>query len=428
MIRFIGFLVFALSMTAAYPQDVTRDPSVFGRHAATLPELVAEALKNNPEIKAAVNEKEAASQRISPAGALDDPMLEAGVLNAPLSGATFRREDMTMKMLGLSQKLPSPGKRGLRQEVAAKDAEAVAQGFHETANRVVRDLKLAYFDLGLATETVRLISENIRVLEQFLRIAEGRYSVGQGTQADVLKAQTQLSKMSEELLRMQREIPVTEAELARLLGRGREGAPIVATLPPVQDAKLDLESLREAAQRQRPQLVGLRTLIEKGGVALELARKEYNPDFDLRVSYGQRDKTPDGLSRSDLVSVTVAMNLPIWGKDKIEPRIAEALAVRDQAMNLYQAQQNEIFAKLRQQIATVDQNRRSAGLFDTTILPQARLAVESALSSYRVNRADLLTLLDSQMSLFSYGIGRAAAVVNLNKAMAEIDLLTGASQ
>ena len=66
-------------------------------------------------------------------------------------------------------------------------------------------------------------------------------------------------------------------------------------------------------------------LIDKSGAAMELARKEYNPDFDIRISYGQRDKSPDGMQRSDLVSLTVAMNLPVWGTDKIEPRIAEAL-------------------------------------------------------------------------------------------------------
>jgi len=56
------------------------------------------------------------------------------------------------------------------------------------------------------------------------------------------------------------------------------------------------------------------------------------------------------------------------------------------------------------------------------------VAVESALAAYRVNRVDFLTLLDSQMSLFSFGIGRAATVVNLNKALAEIALLTGAQE
>ncbi len=428
MYRFIGFLVVALSATVAYPQAAPRVPSSFGPQPASLGELVAEALRNNPEIKAASSEKEAARQRILPAGALEDPMLEAGVINAPLSGSVFRREEMTMKMLGLSQKLPSPGKRALRQDVAAKDADVVEQGLRETSNRVVRDVRIAYFELALATETVRLITDNTRVLEQFLRIAEARYGVGQGTQADVLKAQTQLAKMSEELLRMQREIPVTEAELGMLLGRAGKSAPIGATLPALREARIDLETLREEALRQRPQLAGLRALIDKSGVNIELARKEYNPDFDLRVSYGQRDKSPDGMSRVDMVSFTVGMNLPVWGKDKIEPRIAEALAMRDQAMSMYQAQQNEIFAKLRQQVAGAEQSRASVRLFDGAILPQAALTVESTLAAYRVGRADLLTLLDSQMSLFNFRIGRATGAANFNKALAEIDLLTGAGQ
>ena len=87
-----------------------------------------------------------------------------------------------------------------------------------------------------------------------------------------------------------------------------------------------------------------------------------------------------------------------------------------------------MFAKLRQQAAVAEQSRRSAQLYDTAIVPQARLAVDSALAAYRVSRADLLTLLDSQMSLFNYRVGRTAAVVNLNKALAEIELLTGAAQ
>ena len=101
--------------------------------------------------------------------------------------------------------------------------------------------------------------------------------------------------------------------------------------------------------------------------------------------------------------------------------------MRDAARGMYQAQENETLARLRQQAATAEQSRRSARLYDSAILPQALLAVESTLVSYRVNRADLLMLLDSQMSLFSYRIGRAAAAVNFNKALAEIEFLTGAA-
>ena len=424
---FLFISLAALLMSAAHAQVMARDAATADAAAAALKQLIAESLNNNPEIKAALNEKEAARHRVSPAGALDDPMLEAGLLNVPATSWRLNREDMTMKMLGLSQRLPYPGKRALRREVAAKDAESVEQGYRETVNRVAREVKLAYYDLALAIESARLIKDTTLVLEQFLRIAESRYTVGQGTQADVFKAQTQLAKMSEELLRMEREIPVMEAELARLLGR-TGAASIKAPLPQLQEAAFDLGALRETALRQRPQLLALRTLVDKNAAAIDLARTEYNPDFDVRFSYGQRDNMLDGTRRSDMFSITVGINLPVWGKDKIEPRIAEALAMRDQAQSMYQAQQNEVFAKLRQQVATAEQSRASARLFDTAILPQAALTVESTLSAYRVSRVDLLTLLDSQMSLFNFRTGRAAAVVNLNKALAEIELLTGAGQ
>ena len=392
---------------------------------AQLQELIAEAARNNPEIRAAGNERLAAQHRVSPAGALDDPMLEAGVINAPLASQTFRREDMTMKMLGLSQKFPFPGKRDLRQDVAAKDAESIAHGYQETVNRVVRDVRTAYFELAFVAESARLVEKNKQVLEQFLKISESRYAVGQGNQADVLKAQTQLSRMADELIKLGRERRVIEAELTRALGRGSEaGAPVPAALR-LREAPLQLEALRDRALRERPQLLGLKSLVERSGKALDLARADYYPDIDVKLSYGQRDKTLDGMRRDDMLSFTVGINLPVWRENKRDPRVAEAIAMRDQAMDMYQAQQNEVLSKLRQQAANAEQSLKSARLYETGILPQARLAVESSLAAYRVNRVDFLTLLDNQMTVLNYEVSYASALSSYNKALAEIDQLTG---
>jgi outer membrane protein TolC len=416
----------AVALLAAIAATPAGAQSRSARAAATpLAALVAEALQNNPELRAAAKETEAANQRVRPAGALEDPMLEAGFLNLPIQSLRFNREDMTMKMLGLSQKLPYPGKRALREQLAAKDAETLGYGVRETGNRVAREVKLAYFDLALTDETVRLLKGNQQILQQFLRIAESRYSVGQAAQAEVLKAQTQLGRMSEELLRMERERPVTEAELARLLGRRGTAAPVAVELPGVREDAFDLEALQQTALNERPQLLGLQSANERSVKALELARTEKQPDFDVRFSYGQRDRDLSGMSRSDVMSFTVAMNLPVWRADKIEPRIAEAQAMREQTLELQQAQQNDALAKLRQQVAIAEQSRKSVRLYETAILPQARLAVEAALAAYRVSRVDLLMLLDSQMTLYSYEISRAKELVNFNKALAEIELLTG---
>jgi len=390
-----------------------------------LPDLIAEAVRNNPEIQASRKEQEAAEHRIAPAGTLDDPMLEAGLVSVPTDTFKLDREDMTMKMIGLSQRFPYPGKLRLRQDIASREAEAMAHGYREMVNRVVRETKIAYFDLALVLESIRLTEKNKGILEQFLKIVEGRYSVGQATQADVLKAQTQLSKMVEELLKMARERPMFEAELLRALGRkGNAPAPLPQS-PELREVRLAFDELHDEALRARPQLLALQTTVAKAEKSAELMRKDAYPDFDVRFSYGQRDRMPDGTRRPDMVNLVVAINLPVWRERKINPRISEAQAMREQALNMYEAQRNEIAMKLRQQIAAAEQNLRSARLYRNEILPQAQLTVEAALSAYRVNRADIMTLLDSQMNVYNFEIAHAAAVANYNKALAEIDLLVG---
>lgn len=398
-----------------------------GEIDAALAKLVAEALERSPEISAAAREREAALHRVRPAGALDDPMLEAGVINLPFPTASFRREDMTMKMLGLSQKLPYPGKRGLREELAGKDAELIGYGLRETINRVTRDVRTAYVDLSLVLETTSIVERNRFVLAQFLATAEARYAVGQATQSDVLKAQTQLSKMIEELIRLDRERSAMHAELGRTIARTIQDGEIVPEPLMTHERSFDYGALLERAKHSRPQILGLQSAVERAEKAIALARADYYPDFDVRFAFGQRDRMPDGGRRDDMVSLTLAINLPIWQERKLDPRLAETLAMRDQANDMLRAQLNELAAKLRQQIAAAEQSEKSARLYETGILPQARLAVEAALSAYRVNRVDFLTLLDSQIAVFNYETSRAQAAASFHKALAEIDLLTGES-
>ena len=393
--------------------------------AASLDQVVAEALQNNPELQAARRDQDAAEQRIAPAGALDDPMLEAGFVNLPTGSFRFNREDMTMKMIGLSQRLPYPGKRELRQDMATKEAEAAAYGLQELLNRVRRDVKIAYFDLSLVVESTRITETNKQVLEQLSKIAEARYSVGQASQADVLKAQTQVSKMTDELIKLDRERRMFEAELHRLMGSPSNRPTPLPRAPQLWEGSLQPELLRDAVLTSRPELRVLQTKIDRNEKAVELARKDYYPDFDVRLAYGQRDKTPTGERREDMVTLTVAINLPIWGAAKQGPRVAEAIAMREQAARMFEARRNEMLSQLRQQLASAAQSYQSAKLYETTVLTQSRLAVESSLASYRVNRVDFLTLLDNRMTVFNYEINFSTAVVNQNKALAEIEFITG---
>jgi outer membrane protein TolC len=408
-------LMFLMALPAA-GQDAA-DPQ--------LTALLAEAAERNPDVQSARREITAARSRIAPAGALDDPMLEVGLLNVPAESLSLRREDMTMKMIGYSQRLPYPGKRALRRELAEREAEAAEINLQELVNRVRRDVKVAYFDLGLTDESLRLAERNRQVLEQFLSIAEARYGVGQSTQADVLRAQTQVSKMLEELIKLGRERPMLEAELNRAAGRAAAPQAVSPGPARAREASLRLDELRALALSNRPQLLAQQRMMDRSAKALELARKDYYPDFDVRLSYGQRDNYQD-MRREDMISFTVAINLPVWRESKREPRVTEAEAMRDQASTMYQARLNELDAMLRQQVAAAEQTLKSVRLYENALLPQARLTADASLSAYRVGRVDYFTLLDSRMTVFNAEIGYAASLATYNKALAEVEFLTGA--
>jgi len=432
-----SLILFLATLTSAGAADRAGDngrPIVFaqaaveahapGADGASLDHLIAEALQNNPELRAARKEHEAALQRISPAGALDDPTVEMGVLNLPVSSFSFNREDMTMKMLGLSQRLPYPGKRALKRDVAQLDSESVALGYSETVNRVIRNTRIAYYGFGVVTASMRLIDQNRAIVRQLIKVADTRYSVGQGTQVDVLRAQTQLSKMSEELLKLEREYNLSAAELGHALGRPTSAGAIQPLLE-MREENLDFAKLRDEALDRRPQLLALKKISERTERAVELARTDRYPDFDVRFSYGQRDSMPDGTRRSDMVSLTVAMNLPIWRQTKTQPKINEAIALQERAESMLEAQSHEVYRMLHQQIAMAEQSLKAVRLYRNELIPQSRLTVEAATAAYQVGRSDFALLLDNQMSVLNLQLAEVTAIASYNKALAEIDFIAG---
>lgn len=427
----VPFLVLTMALAFAPPvasapllnPDVAAAPEV----TSPIDSLLAEALAHNPDIASARATSDAAQQRIAPAGALEDPMLEAGIVNAPLP-FSLRRDDMTMEMLGLSQKLPFPGKRALRHDIAVAEASSIAHAVNETINRIARDVRVAYEELRLAVTAQRLVTQNLDTVTQLTSLAQARYAVGQATQSDALQAQTQLTRMRQDLLRIGQEEQARRSDLKRLLGRrDPDGAPIVIARSTLVDLPASPATLVKTAQEERPQLQALASLIEKSEQEVALARREYYPDFELRFGYGFREPTPEGMPRDDMVTLTVAVNLPLWRKSRLEPRVAEALAMRAQAASLAESQRLETQAMLESELAAENQQRESAVLYRSTLIPQTDASFESALTAYRVGRVDFLTLLEARMRVYETALGEAQAIAEHNKAVAEICFLTGQS-
>ena len=389
-----------------------------------LNDLIEEALNKNPDVLAAKSKWEVFKERPSQAGALDDPILGLGILNLPTDTFSFRPEDMTQKEISLTQKLPYPGKRGLRSEMAQKEAEAALSDYEEAKNKVSREMKMAYFDLFYANRAIEVTERNREVLKLLNQIAETRYSVGEGIHTDVLKAQVELSKMIDELIMLNQSKRTLKARINTLLHQ----PPFAPLGDPAEvlfeKFSADPEELVKAAAQNRPLLQSMKRMVERNRAGLRLAEKDYYPDFDFKLAYGQRDDGPMG-KRADMVTAMVGINLPLWYKSKQERKVAESQKDIQSAKDQLTAMTNEIRFMISDKLTEIERAEKQIELLKTGIIPLATLSLDSAMSSYRVNKVDFMTVLDSLMTLFKNEIQYYRLLTDSRKGIAEIEATVG---
>jgi len=389
-----------------------------------LDQLLEEALQNNPEILAAKKKWEVFKEKVPQASALEDPMLGFGIISLP-TNFSFRDEDMTMKEISISQKFPFYGKRKLMGEMAGKEAEAVFNEVQERANRVVKEVKAAYYELLFNYRSTEITQRNKEILESFVKIAETQYAVGMGIQQDVLKAHVEVSKMVDELIMLGQRRRALEAKLIALLNRPPEnsvGKPEEVTF---KKLPIHMEELQKTALETNPTLKGMKKMIEAKEKAYDLAKREYYPELEARFAYGQRDNAPDGTNRRDMLTGMVGINIPIFYKSKQDRKVAEAKADILSTEAQYRAMKNEIFFMITDMASMIERVERQVELYKTGILRQASLQVESALSAYRVNKVDFMTLLDSRMTVYRYELEYHQALADYEKNVASLEAIVG---
>jgi outer membrane protein TolC len=362
-------------------------------------------------------------EKIPQAYALEDPMFGFGIVSLP-TNFSFKDEDMTMKEFSISQKFPFPGKRPLMREMASKEAEAVSTEIEEKNNRIIKEVKAAYYDLSHVYRTTEVAQRNKKILEDFAKIVETRYAVGEGIQQDVFKAHVEVSKMVDELIMLSQRKKALEAKLNTLLNRPPEtplGEPEEVVF---RKFFFTIEELQKMALEVNPTLKGMRKMIEAKEKAHALAKREYYPDFNFKFAYGQRDNGPD-MKRRDMLTGMMEMNIPIFFKSKQDRKVAETKAEVLATGAQYRAMKNEILFMITDIASMVQRSERQIELYKTGIIPQASLQINSAMSAYRVNKADFMTLLDSQMTLYKYELEYHQALTEYEKNVASLGAAIG---
>lgn len=386
-----------------------------------LPDLIAEALTNNPEVRAAQKSYEAARQRPTREGSMPDPTLSLGYSSngGPLPGQQLGSNPTSNIGFMVSQEIPYPGKRKLRGEIAAKDAETEFWQYQAVGLNVRSRLIQAFHRLHHAYAALEILTHGKGLISEMLRISEARYTVGKTSQQDIFKAQTQLSMMETRIIAMRQDQRSAEAEINSLLNR-KPGTPVgtpVGVEP--EPLPMTLENVLLQAADTSPELGRRLKAIARGELSVNLAKKEFHSDYTVSAGYFNQG------TMSPMYQVRVDIPLRLHTEQKQRPALNEQVDMLAGARRGYEAAEQNLQFRVRDAYSASETAWRLRTLYRDTILPQSQLTVDASLLAYQTGTTDfvfvlnnLITKVDVEEQLHQQELAYALA-------LARIEELTG---
>lgn len=384
-----------------------------------LDDLVCEAVESNPGVQAARARVEAQRRRVPQARALPDPVLTVGWMGDIKPFGVQRNDSSSFRSVSALQSIPFPGKLKLRGQIADREAEAAWWDYEAARRRVVAEVKLAYYDYFYAHKAIEITLKNKDLLEKLAQIATTRYQVGKGLQQDVLKAQVELSRLRQRLTVLEQQEKTARVRLNTLRFRDPE-APLAAPAP-VEPAQLTytLETLAQLARENDTGLQREQRLIERGQLAVNLARREYYPDLGVGYTYQNRPLLPE------MHGFNVSINIPIFYRSKQRQGVSQAA---EELASVQRDRDNRLTTlafEVQEQYLTAKASEELMRLYSQAVVPQSSLALESALAAYEVGTVDFLTVLDSYLTVLDYQLGYYRELANYQMALARLEPLVG---
>ncbi len=377
---------FLLMLCLLFPLCVLGQPS--GSDTVRVADLIREALSNNREMEAAELLRDAAEERVTEAGALDDPELTYMREEMP----DFRWSEAQMQKIELMQMFRFPTKLAKQMEVAEIAAEHLHHEHMEIANEILSKVRSMYAELWFAQRAQQVNHENARLLQRFVQIAQTRYSVGAAAQQDVLKAYVERARLDNEQLQLRQQELTAKAMLQSYTNRSSEDTLGTAVLPDEMRSLLPVDSLETLARKFRGMLLHDSLSILEGDARVSLARSEMIPDFKLGVQYvsipGHNFKG---------WSVTAGITLPFapWTLSKASSRIEEAKIMTKSAHAKFAGTRAMVVANVRELSVKAEASKRQLENYLRVIVPQSRQALQASAMAYETGKTDYLMLIDS---------------------------------
>jgi cobalt-zinc-cadmium efflux system outer membrane protein len=404
--------------------DPTGDEQPVTGNTLSLEEAVRAVLLENPSLKASFAEFESRLLKIPQVTSLPDPMFKYTQFIEEVQ----TRAGEQQFIVGLSQKFPWFGKLTLRGRIADAEAQTSLESYRTRVLDVIHEVNLTWHNLIYEHSAHAIKQAERAYIGQSLETASAAYAAGIKTRQAVLKAQTELSRVENELLGFPPRIDALNAALRRLMNRKEDSGPLHPIEVPLVLLELKETDLLSTAMSNRPELNEMDLKIGKTRQQLELAEKDYRPDFTIGAGYIGIADRPDGVSLSDegedAWNLSLAFNIPIPNARR-RAQLAEAKKNREVAGQLKESISNNIRENIGSNLSRLHSLERQINIFNDSLLPLSQESFETSNAEYISGAGSFLDLLDAERTLLRTQLSCLAVIRDYRVVVSNLERATG---
>lgn len=372
------------------------------------------ALANNPALAAAEASVAAARGNWHQVGLRPNPVVG-------YSGEEIG-DDGTAGKQGafVGQRFITSGKLRLNREVAAHEIDRAEQQWWAWQQRVLTDVRIAFYDALIAQRRLTMTQELLKASESAVQVAQQLVDAQETGRADVLQATIELNTIRIQFRKALNADIAAWRNLTAVIGRS--DMPRQPVRGNIEGVRRDI-SWQDALARvlsESPEIAAAHAERERAGWAVDRAWAERHPNVDARVSVHKDNTTGDTIA-----GVELAMPLALHNRNQGGIARAEA------ELSAAQHRVEKLELRLRQRLAAVYRHyadgRYEVDKFTKEIRPAAKESMELVAKAYAAGESNYLALLTAQRTYFRTNLAYVESLRQLWAASLEIDglLLTG---
>jgi outer membrane protein len=419
----------------------------YAAEVLTLEQAVDRALRNNPGLKAADAQIEAADAGVlrSASGFLprvtmsetwsrtDSPLMVLGtklnqeiitpadfnpsVMNDPAAISNYNTRLAVMQpIFNGGKEYIGRGQAKLAKEASIQDRERARQ---ETVFNVVK----AYFGILVAKEYSKVAQKSLETTEAIVKLAEARYKAGAVLQSDLLRANVQLAEVKEMKTRSENGVKLAAAALNFAMGEPQGTEHEISGGLSQQDGKSEMNVLLGDAAVKRPDLLSMELIRRNADQSVVMARADYLPSLNLM---GQMDWNSDKIAGDDAKSwaVMAVLQWNLFDGLVTRSKVKEALAASSRMRSLEEQTRSAVQLQVRQAYynlnASLDRIAASA-----TSVQEAEEGLRIVQKRYEGGMTSFVDVLGAENSLIRARTNAVQALYDNNIAQADLKLATG---